>query len=69
MIALSGWINGTVDLTGKQVEAAGPRQNLDGWLNYNDKDQPTRTQTTLLRTVWGDTSLQLRYTTQRLPVS
>ena len=38
MIALVGWINGMVDLTGKQVDyEEGPKQNLDGWLNYNDQ--------------------------------
>ena len=34
-----GWINGTVDLTGKHVAEEGAKQNLDGWLNYNDKDE------------------------------
>ena len=60
-----GWINGTVDLTGKQVAAAGPRQHLDGWLNYNDKDaanKDTDDHNPATDGVGGYTA-QLRYTT------
>ena len=38
-----GWINGTVDLTGKQLDDDNsPKHNPDGWLNYNDKDEANK---------------------------
>ena len=53
-----GWINGTVDLTGKHVAEEGPKQNLDGWLNYKDKDEDNPASAGV-----GGYIAQLRYST------